>query len=95
MAADRKRRRRRAIGVGRRNGLLSFIVLAIIIAGAVAWYGVSQYYKAGPKDEQTAFLVEKGSGFGTIAQRLEDQGLIVNVLLFRGAYQLTKSGANI
>jgi UPF0755 protein len=95
MAADRKRRRRRSSAVVLLNGLLSLIVLAIIVAGVIAWYGISQYYKPGSNDQETAFLVEKGSGFGTIAQRLADQGLIDNVLLFRGAYQLTKSGANI
>lgn len=95
MAADKKRRRKRSSAVVLLNGLLSLLVLGIIIAGAGILYGVSQFNKQGPKDQQTPFLVEKGSGVSTIATRLEEQGLIDNALLFRVAFQLARRDANV
>ena len=95
MAGDRKRRRKRSSAVVLLNGLLSLLVLGIIVAGGVIFYGVSQFNKAGPNAAETAFLVEKGSGVGTIATRLEEQGLIDNALLSRGAFQLTRRDATI
>jgi len=95
MAGDRKRRRKRSSAVVLLNGLLSLLVLGIIVAGGVIFYGVSQFNKAGPNATETPFLVEKGSGVGTIATRLEEQGLIDNALLFRGAFQLTRRDATI
>ena len=94
-SGDKKKRRRRSSAVVILNGLLTILVLAILAVGAATYYGVSQFYKAGPKDDATAFLVEKGSGVGTIATRLEEQGLIDNSLLFRGAFQLMRRSANI
>jgi len=94
-SGDKKKRRRRSSAVVILNGLLTILVLAILAVGAATYYGVSQFYKAGPKDEATAFLVEKGSGVSTIATRLEEQGLIDNALLFRGAFQLMRRSANI
>ncbi len=92
---DRKRRRKRSSAVVLLNGLLTLLVIAIIAAGAAGFYGLSQFYKAGGNDAETPFLVEKGSGVGTIATRLEEQGLIDNALLFRGAFQLSKKDAKI
>ena len=95
MARDKKRRRKRSGWLVLLNGLLSLLVLGIIIAGGVIFYGISQFNKDGPNADQTPFLVEKGSGVSTIATRLEEQGLIDNALLFRGAFQLTRRDAKI
>jgi UPF0755 protein len=95
MAADRKRRKRRSSAVVLLNGLLTLLVLAVLIAGGATYWGITQFYQAGPKTEQTAFLVEKGNGIGSIATRLEEQGLISNALLFRGGAQLSKREATI
>jgi UPF0755 protein len=95
MAAERKRRRRRSSAVVLLNGLLTLIVLGILVAGAGLYYGVSQFYKPGPKDQPAAFLVSKGSGLGSLGAALEDQGFISNALLFRGAAQLTAREAKV
>lgn len=95
MAADRKRRKRRSSAVVLLNGLLTILVLGILVVGGATYWAITQFYQTGPKTEQTAFLVEKGSGVGTIANRLEEQGLISNALLFRGGAQLSKREATI
>ena len=92
---DRNRRRRRSSAVVLLNGLLTLLVIAIIVAGGAAFWDQSEFNKAGTNEAETPFLVEKGSGVGTIATRLEEQGLIDNSLLFRGAFQLTKKDAKI
>jgi len=92
---DRKKRRRRSSAVVLLNGVLTLLVIAIVAAGAAGFYGLSQFYKAGTNAAETPFLVEKGSGVGTIATRLEEQGLIDSALLFRGAFQLSRKDAKI
>jgi UPF0755 protein len=85
--ADRKSRRTRA---RRRNGfldvlngLLSLIVIGMIVVGGVLVYGASQFYGDGPLGEGTVFRVEQGSSLGSIAERLENQGLIGNRFIFQ------------
>ncbi|MBI4921357.1 MAG: endolytic transglycosylase MltG [Devosia nanyangense] len=95
MAADRKRRRKRSSAVMLLNGLLTIVVIGMVVVAAATYFAVRTYYAEGPRAEETAFLVEKGTGIGTIANRLEEQGLIENALLFRGAAQLTKNNAKI
>jgi len=89
------RKKRRSSALVLLNGLLTLLVLGIIVAGGAAFWGISQFYKDGPRTEETAFLVEKGSGLSTISSRLQEQGLIDNALLFRGASMVSKREANI
>ncbi|MEO7222404.1 MAG: endolytic transglycosylase MltG [Devosia sp.] len=77
------------------NGLMTLLILGVIVAGGVTYWGVTQFYKNGPKTEETAFLIEKGSGLSTVATRLQEQGLIDNSLLFRGGQWATKRDATI
>ncbi len=91
----RRKRRRNSSAVVLLNGLLTLLVLGMIAAGAVFFWGVSEFNRPGGKDDSAAFLVEKGSGVGTIASRLEEQGFIDNPLLFRVGFQLTHKDANI
>ena len=89
------RKKRRSGAIGFLNGLLTLIVLGIIVAGGILFWGVTQYDKDGPKTEETAFLVEKGTGFNSIGQRLEERGLIDNSLLFRAGVWATKRDAKV
>ena len=81
---DKKRRRRRSGIVEIVNGLLTLLVLGIVVAGGIFFYGVSQFYAEGPVEEEATFLVERGSSLGLVASRLESQGLISNRLVFQG-----------
>jgi len=89
------RKKRKSSALGLLNGLLTLLILGIVAVGAVAYWGITGFYKDGPRTEETAFLIEKGSGFNTIASRLEEQGLIDNALLFRGGVWATRRDATV
>jgi UPF0755 protein len=98
MAKDeRKAKRRRRTGgfLDILNGLLMLLVLGLIVAVGAFFWGASQFYAAGPANEDTTFFVEKGNGLGTIAQRLSEQGLVQNGLLFRAGAWTTDRGNNV
>jgi len=77
------------------NALLTLLILGIVVVGGAFYWGLSQFYAEGPREQETAFLIERGSGLNTIASRLEEQGFISNALLFRGASMMTRRNANI
>lgn len=78
-----QRKKRRSSAVVLLNGLLTLIVIGIIAAGAVLFWGVSEINKPGPKDTATAFLVPKGSGMGALAAPLQEQGFVSDAMLFK------------
>jgi UPF0755 protein len=81
---EKKKRRRRSGLLDVVNGLLMLLVLGILVVGATFFYGLSQFYAQGPVEEETPFLVERGSSLSLVAARLETQGLISNRLIFQG-----------
>ena len=79
----RRQRRRSSNGfVDILNGLLTLLVLGLVILGGGFLYVASQYYGAGPSTEPATFRVETGNSLSTTANRLEEQGLISNALIF-------------
>lgn len=93
MSADRneKRPRRRRGGfLDILNGLLTLLVLGIIVVVGIFFYGANTFYAEGKVKADTNFLVEKGAGLGSIAKRLEEQGLIDNEMIFRAGAWLQK-----
>jgi UPF0755 protein len=99
--ADRKSRRRpRRFGlIDIANAVLGLVVLALLAVGAVLFWGGQQFYGPGPIKTDTTFIVERNSGLGTTAARLEDQGLIAGggpmparYIFQLGGYALKKQG---
>jgi UPF0755 protein len=92
----RKQRRKRRNGlVAFGNALLSIIVLGIIAAAGIAYFGYQQYSAPGPAKADTAFLVDKDSGLSSVAVRLEDQGLISNNFIFSMAGRVLKKSGDL
>ena len=92
--ARRPRRRSRNGFVDILNGLLTLLVIGLLVAGGAFLYGASQFYGDGPLNEETIFRVESGSGLGSIATRLEEQGLISNRYVFQlGGRALERASA--
>jgi len=89
------RRKRRSSALAFLNALLTLLILGVIVIGGAAYWGVTQFYESGPKTEETAFLIEKGSGFNSIGTRLEESGLISNSLLFRAGVWATAKEAKV
>jgi len=91
---QQKRARQRRGFVDVINALLTLIVLAVLVAGALALYGAHTFYAAGPITADTSFTVERGNSIGVVADRLETQGLIDNRYIFQiGALAMKKQGA--
>ena len=98
MAKDRteKRARRRRSGfVSVINGLLTLLVLGLLGGVGIFLYGASQFYAAGTVKTDTNFTVEKGSSVQTIAQRLEEQGLVANHWIFWAGTRALKKDSDI
>ncbi len=87
----RRRRSNALIDIG--SALLGLIVIGIVVVGGVAFFGLNRFHAEGPNDEDTIFVVERNSGLGLVAERLENAGLIENRLIFiAGGYALRKQG---
>ena len=86
MAEANKKKRKRGNGVLRFfNTLLTIALIGLVIAAGVVLYGISQFGAEGPVHEDTTFLVEPGNSLTTIANRLAEQGLITDAMIFRVA----------
>lgn len=93
---DRKPKRRRSGFLEILNGLLTLVVIGLVVAVGAFFWGASQFYAEGPEAEEARFFVERGNGLGTIAQRLDEQGLIGNAWLFRaGAWTASRNNSTI
>jgi len=65
------------------NGILSLIILGVIIAVALFFYGAHTFYAEGNIAEETQFQVQRGAGLSTIAAQLEDAGIVGNRWVFQ------------
>jgi UPF0755 protein len=72
------------------NGFLSLLVLTVVVAAGLAVWGISQFHAEGKNPEEVTFIVERGNGLSTVAQRLEDAGLISNRWVFVGGAMAEK-----
>jgi len=91
MAKPKRRRRNGLIEIV--NGLLSLLVIGMLVVGGLLLYGLNRFYSASDIEQPAQFLVEKGSGLGLVAERLESQGLISNRMIFQaGGVAMKKQG---
>ncbi|WP_425287383.1 endolytic transglycosylase MltG [Paramesorhizobium deserti] len=65
------------------NFLLSLLVLAVVGASVLFYFGKLQFDAAGPSPAASTFLVKRGSGIVEIADGLERRGLISDARIFR------------
>jgi len=94
--ADRKQKRvkRRRGLVEVVNALLTLLVVAILVAGGLAFYGAHSFYAVGPAKQDTTFVVQKGNNLGAVADRLEQQGLVDSRYIFEvGGWAMNKRTA--
>lgn len=89
--AKRNRRRKRSGLIEITNGLLTLVVLGLLVLGGSVLFMAQQFYTPGPAAQETTFVVEKGSSLSTVAERLENQGLIGNRWIFQmGGWAMRK-----
>lgn len=89
--AKRSRRRKRSGLIEITNGLLTLAVLGLLVLGGGVLFMAQQFYTPGPAAQEATFVVEKGSSLSTVAERLENQGLIGNRWIFQmGGWAMRK-----
>jgi len=94
--ADRKQQRvkRRRGLVEVVNALLTLLVVGILVAGGLAFYGAHSFYAVGPAKQDTTFVVEKGDNLGKVGDNLENKKLIDSRYIFEvGGWAMNKRGA--
>jgi UPF0755 protein len=64
------------------NGLLTFLVVALGLGGALTFWFSSELDRVGPLKETKLVVVRKGDGARDIAQRLESEGVIASNHMF-------------
>nr|WP_245419727.1 endolytic transglycosylase MltG [Phyllobacterium salinisoli] len=65
------------------NFMLSLLVLAVVGASLLFYFGKQQFNAPGPSAVASTFLVKRGSGIVEIADGLERRGLISDARIFR------------
>lgn len=65
------------------NRLITFLLIASICAGALAFVVRRQFDQPGPLNYPTVFVVARGEGVGAVAKRLERDGIISDRWTFR------------
>ncbi len=74
------------------NGLITLAMIGIILAGAILYYGKSEFDAPGPLTEPKEILVPSNSGLGAIAQNLEREGVIEDRYVFMGGVTAYRQG---
>lgn len=75
-----------------------FLCLFLLAATGLVLRDGLRHYAANPRDPQgpeVSFIVERGEGFRTVAERMETQGLIENALFFRILARIQKNDTRI
>lgn len=73
--------------------MLILIVLLGVAAGGGAWYVWKEMQPVDPPGPAVTFTIEKGMGSSSIADLLENNGIIRNSLFFKGYLKWTKEGS--
>lgn len=77
------------------NGTLTFLFLALVIAGALAVFLRSSFDAPGPLAATTVAVIPKGEGIYDIAGRLEKEGIISSSRLFVAQYMAARLYGNL
>src|SRR5262249_20332189 len=72
------------------NGLLTFTLVAMILAGAAAYVFDSQLDAPGPLQQAKTIVIPKNEGTLEIAARLEREGMVTDRRLFVVGYRWTQ-----
>jgi len=77
------------------NGLLTFVLLLMLVVGAIAYVFDAQVDAPGPLEKGKTVVIPKGEGTHEIASRLEREGIIGDRRLFIAGYLWSKLAATM
>lgn len=87
---------------GSRNSLVIFLnfcfsiaLIAVVLGGAVLYWGVSQFESPGPLQQEATFMVPRGGGLQSISAGLEREGIIDNAEIFQAGVRLAGAGGEL
>ncbi len=81
--SKRKPKRRRNALIELTNAFLTLFILALLAGGVAFVYFANNFYSKGNLAKDTVFIVERGAGLATIANNLQQSGIISNSLAFQ------------
>ena len=65
------------------SNALTFLILVFLLIGALALWGQSQYFGAGPLSEAKCLLVDRGQTMRKLSQKLDEMGALSQPAIFR------------
>jgi len=65
------------------NAILTLVVIGMVIAIGLVYYGLTQFHEPGQIVTDTVFVVPEGAGLNAIASKLEDENVIESRFVFR------------
>ncbi|MBC2884601.1 endolytic transglycosylase MltG [Ochrobactrum sp. CM-21-5] len=65
------------------NFMLSLVVLVLLGASALFYFGKLQFDSEGPLTEETTFLVKRGAGISEVSNSLENRDIVSDARIFR------------
>jgi UPF0755 protein len=74
------------------NGLISFLIVVLLIAGGIYLVGKSQFEAEGPLQQTRTVIIPQGVGVTSIAERLRREGVIADTYVFLAGVMLAKAG---
>lgn len=93
---DRRRSR------GSRNSLVIFLsflftsaLIAVIVGGAVLYWGISRFEAPGPLQQEATFMVPRGGGVSSISAGLEREGIIDNAEIFQAGVRVARANGEL
>jgi len=83
ISSKRNRSRRRNSLLSVINALLALVIVGLLVIGGLVFFGVQRFYADGPKQTEAVFIVERGASLASVAQKLEEGGLIFDRWTFQ------------
>lgn len=92
MVRKEKKKKRQSGLLQALNAILSLIVIGLVAAIGLFYFGVTKFHEPGQITEDTVFTVAEGAGLNQVAARLEESNIIDNQYVFRfGAIALDQN----
>lgn len=79
----RKKKKQRSALIELLNGALTLFILGMVVIVSALVYGAYLFYADSKLGEETTFQVARGAGLATIANQLDDAGIVENGWVFQ------------